>query len=162
MNRLRLFSIGLIVFCIVIAFQTVSIFLSFSRLLDIHHILIHPIWVYPMWLLWTIWSIKSVVATFCISRAYLQEPSRHRTRILQLWTLYFVLDAIWPLAFLWFDSALAAAVLVTCMIPALYLNILETALIDRKAMYPLIFLSLLILSKVFLHWTIYWLKINAL
>lgn len=162
MNRSRILAVTPIIFCIVISFQTTSIFLSFSRLLDIHNMLIHPVWVYPKWLLWTIWGMKSVIATFCITRTYLQEPSRPRTRILQLWTLYFVLDTIWPLAFLWFGSALAAAILVSFMLPVLYLNILATALIDRKAMYPLVFFGLLILSKVFLHWTIYWLKINAL
>ena len=162
MKKLKPIHRVLVVLCIILSLQAISFTLSVSRFLDFSHILIQPVWIYSKSVLWTIWIVKTALITFCITKVYPYKPSKQRSRIFKLWAIYFILDIIWPLVFLWIGSPLASAIIVTCMLPILYLALLSTLLLDKLAGYALIIFSLIILSKAFLHWTIYWLDIRAL
>ncbi|PCI77557.1 hypothetical protein COB21_02925 [Candidatus Aerophobetes bacterium] len=158
----KTFFTTLTVLCIVLGFELIAFFLTFSDFLDFHNILIHSLWIYPKPVLWGIWIVKTVLSTLCITRVYLCEPSEYRSRILKLWALFFILDILWPLAFLWLEAPLLSTILVTCMLPTLFIALLLCFLIDKPAAYALIIFGLMIVSKAFLHWEIYLLKINAL
>lgn len=152
----------LVTVLIVLGFESLSLFLTFSDRLEIHKTLIHPIWVFPKAGLWFIWSVKTLISVLCISRAYLQEKGYPRTTTLMMWLAFFILDILWPIAFLWFQWPLVAAILVSLMLPALFVAMLMSFLCDKIAAWATLVFALLILTKALLHWEIYIFKISAL